>query len=100
MTAMTCLVGNFSDPYQIILTEALVLKADSGIAAAWAPTGLSDDAEASILNREFYKAFLSGRNQAIGDVVKKAFSAYQRQGTMPYMIDIYNILGDPALRMR
>jgi uncharacterized repeat protein (TIGR01451 family) len=101
MTAMTCLVGNFSDPYQIILTEALLLKEGGGVAATWAPTGLSDDAEASILNREFYKAlFISGRKPAIGDVVRKALSAYKSQGTMPFMMDIYNILGDPALRIR
>jgi uncharacterized repeat protein (TIGR01451 family) len=101
MTAMTCLVGNFSDPYQSTLTEALVLKAGGGVVATWAPTGLSDDAEASILNREFYMAFfISGGKPAIGDVVRKALSAYKSQGTMPFMMDIYNILGDPALRMR
>jgi hypothetical protein len=101
MTAMTCLVGNFSDPVQTILTEALLLKAGGGVVATWAPTGLSDDAEASILNREFYMAFfISGGKPAIGDVVRKALSAYKSQGTMPFMMDIYNILGDPALRMR
>lgn len=101
MTAMTCLVGNFSDPYQIILTEALLLKAGGGVAATWAPTGLSDDAEAAILNREFYNAFfISGVKPAIGDVVRKALAAYKSEGTMPFMMDIYNILGDPALRIR
>ena len=101
MTAMTCLVGNFSDPYQIILSEALLLKADGGVAAAWVPTGLSDDAQASILNREFYKAyFKSAGKTAIGDIVRQALSAYKSKGTLPFMMDIYNILGDPALKIR
>jgi hypothetical protein len=101
MTAMTCLVGNFSDPYQVILTEALLLKANAGVAATWAPTGLSVDAQASILNTEFYKAFFSsGQKPAIGDVARKALSAYKNTGSMPFMMDIYNILGDPALRMK
>jgi hypothetical protein len=101
MTAMTCLVGNFSDPYQVILTEALLLKANAGVAATWAPTGLSVDAQASILNTEFYKAFFrSGLKPAIGDVARQALSAYKSTGSMPFMMDIYNILGDPALRMK
>lgn len=100
MTAMTCLVGNFSDPYSIVLAEALVSMPGGGVAAAWAPTGLSDDAQASILNREFYMAFISGGKAAIGDLVRQALSAYKIKGTLPFMMDIYNILGDPALRIR
>lgn len=100
MTAMTCLVGNFSDPYSIVLAEALLSKSGGGIAAAWAPTGLSDDAQASILNREFYKAFISGGKTALGDVVRQALSAYKSKGTLPFLMDVYNILGDPALRIR
>jgi hypothetical protein len=44
--------------------------------------------------------FISGGKPAIGDLVRKALSAYKSTGTMPFMMDIYNILGDPALRMR
>ena len=100
MTAMTCLVGNFSDPYQSILTEALLLKAGGGIVAAWAPTGLSVDSQASLLNRAFYRAFISGRKTTLGDVARQALLAYKRKGSLPFMMDIYNILGDPALKMR
>jgi hypothetical protein len=61
MRAMTCMVGNFSDPYQTILTEALLLKTNGGIAAAWSPTGLSDDAQASILNTKVRPSSQGGR---------------------------------------
>jgi hypothetical protein len=97
---MTCLAGYFVDPYETILTEALLLKPDGGVAAVWAPTGLSDDAQATILNREFYKALISG-GKTIGDAVRQALLAYKgSKGYMPFMMDTYNILGDPALKMR
>lgn len=99
MVAMTCGLNNFSDPYQDVLSEALLLKPDGGVAAAWSATGLSDDAQAGILNREFYKAVFSGK-KVLGDAVLQALSAYKKQGTMPFMMDTYCILGDPALRMR
>jgi hypothetical protein len=100
MTAMTCGLANFSDPYQDVLGEALLLKPDGGMAATWSATGLSDNAQAGILNREFYKAVLSGKKAVLGDAVLNALSVYKNQGTMPFMMDIYCILGDPALRMR
>jgi hypothetical protein len=100
MTAMTCVLGNFSDPFEVILSEALLLKGDGGVAAVWSPTGLSDDSQAKILDREFYNAIFLGRRKTVGDAVKQAFAEYAAQGSMPFMIDIYNILGDPALKIR
>jgi hypothetical protein len=100
MTAMTCGLNNFSDPYQDVLGEALLLKSDGGVSAAWSATGLSDDAQATILNLEFYKAVFAGTKAVLGDAVLKALSVYKNQGTMPFMMDIYCILGDPALRLR
>jgi uncharacterized repeat protein (TIGR01451 family) len=100
MTAMTCIAGNFSDPYEVVLNEALVLKADGGVAAAWSPTGLSDDSQANILNGAFYDAIFRGGKQTIGDAVIQALSVYKTKGTMPFMMDIYNILGDPALKIK
>ena len=64
MTAMTCGLANFSDPYEDVLGEALLLKPDGGMAAIWSATGLSDDTQAGILNREFYKAVLSGEKSS------------------------------------
>jgi hypothetical protein len=100
MTAMTCIMGNFSDPYDDVLSEALLLYTNGGVAATWSPTGLSDDTLAKILNQEFYKAIVSGGKRALGDAVLQALSVYQIQGASPFMMDIYSILGDPALRIR
>jgi hypothetical protein len=100
MTAMTCGIANFSDPYQDVLSEAMLLKPDGGMAATWSATGLSDDARAGMLSREFYKAVFSGTKAVLGDAVLQALSTYKKQGSMLFMMDIYCILGDPALRMR
>ena len=100
MTAMTCGLANFGDPYQDVLGKALLLKPDGGTAATWSATGLSDDTKAGILNRGFYRAVLSGKKPLLGDAVREALSTYKKQGSMLFMMDIYCILGDPALRMR
>jgi uncharacterized repeat protein (TIGR01451 family) len=101
MAAMTCVTGNFSDPYEVVLSEALVLKSGGGVAAVWSPTGQSDDTQAKILDSEFYKAILSGKKKVLlGDAVLQALTVYRQQGSMPFMMDMYGILGDPALRIR
>ena len=100
MTAMTCIAGNFSDPYADVLSESLLLAPGGGMAGVWAASGLSDDTQAGILDREFYNAVFSGGHTVFGDTVLQALSVYKQQGTIPYMMDIYNILGDPALRLR
>jgi len=100
MTAMTCDTGNFSNPFSAVLSEALMLKNNGGVAAVWAPTTLSDNGQAKILDREFYSAFISGGKRSLGEAVLQALSEYKKKGSMPFMIDIYNILGDPALKLR
>jgi len=100
MTAMTCIMGNFSDPYDSVLSEALLLYNHGGVVATWSPTGLSDDTLARILNKEFYNAIVSGGKKVLGDAVLQALSVYKKQGAMLFMMDIYGILGDPALRIR
>lgn len=101
MTAMTCSVGDYSLPGYTVLAEGLLLKSDGGVAAVWSPTGYSDDAQASILNREFYMATFSGGKKVLGDAVLQALGVFKTTaGSMPFMMDVYNILGDPALELR
>jgi hypothetical protein len=100
MTAMTCSVGDYSIPGLTTLSEALLLKPDGGMAAIWSPTGLSEDWLGAILNREFYKAIFTGGKQILGDVVQSALRIYKTSGSQPFMMDIYNILGDPAMHLR
>ena len=82
------------------MSELMVLKSGGGAAAFWSSTGLSDNTEASILDREFYNAIFFGNKHTLGDAVLQAFAKYRTSGSMPFMTDIYTILGDPALRLK
>lgn len=100
MVAMTCVVGEFAMPGYLTLSESMVLKADGGAAAVWSATGLSDDAQANVLNTEFYKAIFLDGKKTLGDAVLQAFAKYKTSGSALYMMDTYAILGDPALRIK
>lgn len=97
---LTCAAVRFSLPGYDSLGEALLLKHNGGAIAVWGPTGLSLNSEAKQLAEGFFtETFWMGGNRMLGE---SAFEAYQHYGTNRYrfILDIYNILGDPALRMK
>ena len=98
---MTCAVGNFAVPGNDPLGEHLVLAPDRGAIAVWAPSGLSIDTYAQILNREFARRLARAEPGArLGDLIRDSMQAY-REGAAPMeFLAIYNLLGDPALRVR
>ncbi len=100
MTAMTCMVGRFSLPGYDVLGEALLLKADGGAAAVWAPTGFSLNSEAKILDEGFFSSAFQDGEKVLGEVVLRALEAYGARGDARFMLDIYILLGDPALEMK
>ena len=65
----------------------------------WAPSGMSENGLAGPLADRFYAALFSGKSHRIGDAVKASRSAYQASGLPSYMLSIYNLLGDPAMRL-
>ncbi|MFA6053974.1 MAG: SdrD B-like domain-containing protein [Thermodesulfovibrionales bacterium] len=100
ITAMTCTAGEFAIPGYPAIGQLMLLKNGGGATAFWSATGLSDNAEAKILNREFYNAVFNSNKRVLGDAVLQAFSKYKTSGSMPFMMDIYTILGDPALKLK
>lgn len=100
LTAMTCLVGMYGLPGHDTLTEALVLKSNGGAVATWSPTGLSYNLLARMLDEEFLKAAFRSSGAILGDVIMNAAEGYYNKGGSLYMLDIYNLLGDPALKLR
>jgi len=100
VTAMTCTAGEFAIPGYPTISQLMLLKNGGGAVAFWSATGLSDNAEAKILNREFYNAVFNSNKRVLGDAVLQAFSKYKTSGSMPFMMDTYTILGDPALKLR
>lgn len=101
VTAMTCAVGNFAVPGNDPLGEQLVLAADRGAIAVWAPSGLSLDAQAQVLNRQFARRLATaGAGTRLGDLVRESMRAYREEGGQAEFLAIYNLLGDPALLVR
>jgi hypothetical protein len=101
MTAMTCLVGNFGLPWVPSVGELLVLKADGGVSALWAPTGESENELAVPLAEGFYSSSsIAGPRTRIGDAIMASMKAYELTRSADYMLGIYTLLGDPAMRLR
>ncbi len=101
LTALTCLAGSSALPGYTTLGEALLRHPGGGAAAVWAPSGMSDNELAEPLAQALYAALFTGRRvDRLGDAVALARHAYKAGDRPAYMLAIYNLLGDPALRVR
>ncbi len=99
LAAMTCTVGNFALPGYDSLAEALVTKKDTGAVAVWAPTGLSYNSLAKILDEHFIRSSFGNTGAVLGDAMLEAMYQYNAAGNPVYIIDIFTLQGDPALQM-
>jgi hypothetical protein len=99
-TLMTCLAGRFSIPGYDAIGEELVRRDGGGAVAVWAPTGLSLNAQARILDEAFFSATFQQGERILGQAVLSALREYASHGKEIYLLDIYNLLGDPALEMK
>ena len=97
VTALTCIIGNFAVPGNTSLGEALTLHAKGGSIATWSPTGLSVNSPAMILNDEFMRGYFAGKEIVLGEVVRNTLRHYQETEAVPFMLEIYNLLGDPSI---
>jgi hypothetical protein len=100
VTAMTCSINRFAVPGVSSLGELLVDQSGGGAAAVWAPSGLSVHNEAQLLAERFYRHLGDPDGARLGDVILRALRDFQSLGGSTSMIQIYNLLGDPALRVR
>ncbi len=100
MVSMSCSAGFFGYPAMNSFGETALLKADGGAAAFFGASGLSYNHLADIMAEGFYKGLADPvSNPRIGDaaVAAKRHYAEARQGRDAFMLDIYNLIGDPAL---
>ncbi len=99
LTAMTCTVNRFAVPGVPSLGELLVKHPGGGAAAVLGPSGLSFHAEAQSLAGRLYRRTADLGSARLGDLVLAAYREYFERGGDPELLDIYNLLGDPALRV-
>lgn len=97
---LNCLNGYFHFPYFNALGEALLKAEGKGAVAAFSPSGLSLDGPAHVLHKALLAELLSGRHRRLGDAVLAAQSVYASSGDFPELLQIYHLLGDPALTLR
>jgi hypothetical protein len=105
LTALTCVVGDFSAPGTDTLSEEIVLVPTVGAVAAWAPSGESYNHMAKVLGEGFYEAYFVDGEWVLGLAVQKALVNYAANaestpGYLPFMLDIFNLIGDPALQIK
>jgi hypothetical protein len=100
VTALTCEVGRFELPGGDSLSEALVAHPPGGAAGVISPSGLSLNSQAKILNEALFTAFFQDGETVIGDAFLQALEDYRdAEGSLRFMLDIYNCACDPATVM-
>jgi hypothetical protein len=100
VASLTCSVGRFEIPGWASLGEALVMKEDGGAVAAWTPSGLSYNSQALILNKALVSSLYDENTEYLGEAIQSALETFSEEGQLPFMLSIYNLLGDPATRLR
>jgi hypothetical protein len=100
VASLTCSTGRFEIPGWASLGEALVMKEDGGAVAAWSPSGLSYNSQALILNEALVQALYDGNSEYLGEAIQSALETFSEEGQLRFMLSIYNLLGDPATRLR
>ncbi len=98
--ALTCITGRYTFPDSDSLGEEMMASNEGGAIAVWSPTGLSVNSKAVILDEEFMNAVFSDGISLLGDAVWEALESYRNRTGDTTMPAIYNLLGDPALRLQ
>jgi uncharacterized repeat protein (TIGR01451 family) len=100
VASLTCSAGRFEIPGWDSLGEALVMKEGGGAVAAWTPSGLSYNSQALILNEALVESLYDANTEYLGEAIQTALEAFSEEGQLRFMLSIYNLLGDPATRLR
>ena len=95
---MTCISSRFEVPGLVSLGEALLLDDEAAI-AVWGPSGISINAQATLLARAFVNELSTGGETRIGPMINRAYPVLADLEFGREMISIYHLFGDPALRV-
>ena len=99
LMALSCLAGRFEEPAVESLGERLMCEAGGGAVAVVGPSGLSRNAPAVELGAAFYRAVLCNRVGTLGLAFLQARRSLPAAGFSAETLAVYNLLGDPALRL-
>ena len=99
VVALSCLVGRYEAPGVNSLGELLLRKNGGGAVATWGPSGLSRHDPAAELGTAFYRAVLQEGCGTLGTAILQARRSLSGDLFSADTLAIYNLLGDPALRI-
>ncbi len=102
MVSMSCSAASFGYSPMNSIGESAVLRKDGAAVAFFGATGLSKTYLADIIAEGFYGSLLDPATAPrLGDAVleSKRHYLHVKQGQDVSTLDIYNLLGDPAVRM-
>ena len=100
LVTMTCLTGFFHHPTADSLGEVLLRAADKGIVAALVPTSESVTSQQEPLADAFYRELLTVEGATVGEAMMRAKQSMPDNGrAYRDVMETFNLLGDPALRL-
>ena len=100
VAALTCSTGRFEIPGFESLGERLVMAPDRGAAAVWSASGQAIHPDSVKMNEALFAAVFSSQHETIGEAIVEALNDYSRGGHFRFILQIYNLIGDPAYRIR
>jgi hypothetical protein len=100
VTTLTCVTGRFGLPGYDCLGEALVLQPSGGAIAVWGPSGLLLNRQSKALGEAFLRTVLQSGERVLGKAVQQAYGQSSGHSSSAASLELYNLLGDPALKLR
>lgn len=100
MAALSCNVNRFDVPGFSSLGEVLARQSGAGAVAVWSASGLSFHPEGKELARLFYLALANPANHRLGDAMREALTRYAQGQAVAATLDLYTLLGDPAVLLK
>lgn len=97
VTALTCTIGRFEVPGFPSLAEELVRR-PGGAMAVWAPSGLASAERSRLLGDRFLRAIYQSEERILGEVLATALRQLSLLEPLPPAV--FNLFGDPALRLQ
>lgn len=99
LVALSCLLARFDEAEADSLGEALLRQPDGGAVAVLGPSGLSRNEPAADLGEAFYRAVLQKGVGTLGLAFLQARRELGGSDATRETYAVYNLLGDPALRI-
>lgn len=97
--ALTCAINRFEIPGYPALGEEMTRASDGAAIAVWAPSGISLGSEAVLLGEHLADSVFRAPVGRLGDAVLEAERRFADSGGSTEMLQLYHLLGDPALRL-